>query len=525
MAKLVLGLDASTQSLTAALLDPATGRVCYTRSLNYSRDLPHYGTQDGVLRGPDPTVIHAPPLLWLEALDLLFAQMKNDGVALGDVFAISGSGQQHGSVYLNASATSRLAHLDPQRGLAEQLAPALSRPTSPIWMDSSTTAACADITRAMAEHSGILAATGSAAMERFTGPQIRKFWQQEPAAYAQTQHIALVSSFLCSVLSGRLAPIDPGDGAGMNLMDIQRRTWHPAALSATAPDLAKRLPPLANSGTVVGPISPYFVARYGFSPTARSVIWSGDNPCSVVGLGLVQPGLAAISMGTSYTYFGTLAECQVDPRGEGHVFGSPAGGYMTLNCFKNGGLARARIRDLYGLDWAGFAQAMATTPPGNRGRLMLPWFDTEIVPRVLTPGVHRRDLSADDVAGNCRAVVEAQMMTMCLHAGWMKLRPTLLYATGGASEDRAVLQVMADVFQCPVQRSERTNSAAVGAALIAAHATEPATPWSELLSRFTRGASAGVVHPDPATAPVYRDLMRRYAETEQAALRARAAAR
>ena len=519
MAKLVLGLDSSTQSLTAVVLDPAAGRVVHTQAVNFSQDLPHYGTQDGVLRGNDPTVIHAPPLMWLEALDILFARMKQDGVALADVVAISGSGQQHGSVYLNDRAANALARLDPNRTLAENLRDIFSRTTSPIWMDASTSMQCAEITHAMEHCGGIIHATGSAATERFTGPQIRKFCQQEPDAYSHTHHIALVSSFLCSVLAGRIAPIDPGDGAGMNLMDIRTLTWHQDALDATAPGLAEKLPPLSASGTIVGSVSAYWTHRFGVNASAQIVIWSGDNPCSVVGLGLVKPGLVGISMGTSYTYFGTMAECHVDSRGEGHVFGSPAGGYMTLNCFKNGGLARARIRDRYGLDWKGFDRALASVPPGNNGRLLLPWFDTEIVPRMLKPGVRRLRLAEDDVAGNCRALVEAQMMTMRLHADWMKLNPSMIIATGGASENQAVLQVMADVFQCPVKRSEITKGAAIGAALIAAHAVSRKPDWTDTIRGFADLSDDGAVHPSPAAAAVYAPLLQSYAEFEQAALR------
>jgi len=514
MSNLHLGLDSSTQSLSVVVIDLDTHAIVYAKSINFEASLPRYGTKDGVLRTNDPTVIHAPPLMWVEALDMLFMKMKSDGVPLGEIKSISGSGQQHGSVYLNDTAEAALANLDANRSLVENLQGVFSRPTSPVWMDSSTSKACREITEAMESHGGIINATGSAAIERFTGPQIRSFWQQQPGAYSATRHIALVSSFMCSVLSGKIAPIDPGDGAGMNLMDIRRFTWHAAALSATAPDLEGKLPPLAPSGSIIGPVSAYFSKRYGLASDAMSVIWSGDNPCSVIGLGLIQPGMVAISMGTSYTYFGTMNECHVDPNGYGHVFGSPAGGYMTLNCFKNGGLARARIRNQYGLDWAGYRAAMAQTPPGNNGRLMLPWFDPEIVPKVLNARVHRLNLDEDDVAGNCRALVEAQMIAMRLHSEWMNVNPKVIYATGGASEDPSVLQIMANIFQCPVLRSENTNSAALGAALIAAHSASPDETWEEIIRGFAGPTNGPTVLPALDTAPAYRELIKRYAEFE-----------
>jgi xylulokinase len=114
MSDLFLGLDSSTQSLSAVVIDLATRRVVCEQSLNFDRDLPHYGTRDGVHRSADGREVHAPPLMWAEALDLLLARLRAAGLDLGAVRAVAGSGQQHGSVYLNERAQGVLAALDPR---------------------------------------------------------------------------------------------------------------------------------------------------------------------------------------------------------------------------------------------------------------------------------------------------------------------------------------------------------------------------------------------------------------------------
>jgi len=461
--------------------------------------------------------------MWAEALDLIFAEMKKDGVALGEILAVSGSGQQHGSVYLNNRAAAALANLNPQKTLVENLRGVFSRPTSPIWMDSSTAAECAEIREKLGGVKATAQKTGSDAFERFTGPQIRRFYKTEPGAYAQTTGIALVSSFMASLLVGKIAPIDHGDGAGMNLMDIQRKTWHADALKATAPDLKEKLPPLAESWKVIGAVSPYFVKKFGLNPNAQTLVWSGDNPCSVVGLGLIREGMVAISLGTSDTYFGSMKKCRTDEHGEGHVFGSPAGGYMTLICFKNGSLAREKVRSLYGIeDWKKFGELMATKPPGNNGGILLPWFEAEIVPRVNKPGIHRFDLDEKDAAANCRAIIEAQMMSMRLHSQWMKVAPDCIYATGGASNDLALLRVMADVMNCHVLRIEVSKSAALGAALRAAHGwlvhSGEKPKWEEIVAGFTEPVPGSEIRPNPDAARVYDKLVEKYAACERKAL-------
>ncbi len=521
MARLFLGLDSSTQSLSAMVVDYDAREVVYEDSIVFDEALPSYGTENGVLRNPDPKIVHSPPLMWVEALDLVFERMRGAGVDLGSVLAISGSGQQHGSVYMNAGATEALEGLDPGKTLAENLSGIFSRNTSPIWMDSSTAEECREIMEALGGLRATAEATGSTTFERFTGPQIRKFTKADREAYQETAHMALVSSFMASIIAGKIAPIDQGDGAGMNLMDIRSRTWHSAALQATAPDLRARLPALVPSASVIGTVCAYFADKYGLNAQARALAWSGDNPNSVIGVGLVEPGMVAISLGTSDTYFGFMKECHTDPKGEGHVFGAPTGDYMTLICFKNGSLAREKVRDACGLDWDGFSAALRSTPPGNHGKIMLPYFEPEIVPKVLEPGVRRFNLDEDDADANCRAVVEAQMMSMRLHSAWMGVRPSRIHATGGASQNPEILRVMADVQNCPVYRFEVSNSAVLGAALRAAQAylveSGESPAWEEVVAGFADPVAGSMIEPDADAARVYDDLVETYAECEKEA--------
>jgi xylulokinase len=523
MAMLFLGLDSSTQSLSAIVIDYDARRVVYDKSLNFDKTLPHYGTRNGALHSEDPLVVHSPPLMWAEALDVLFARMKQDGVPLGEILAVSGSGQQHGSVYFNDRAAGTLARLNPRKNLVENLRGIFSRATAPIWMDSSTSVECAEIRKELGGIKATAQQTGSDTFERFTGSQIRKFFKTEPDNYARTLSIALVSSFVASLIAGKIAPIDHGDGAGMNLMDIRKKTWLPAALNATAPGLKAKLPPLAEPWKVIGTVSPYFVKKYGLNPAAQALVWSGDNPCSAIGLGLIHEGKIAISLGTSYTYFGRMKRRRVDVRGEGSVFGAPTGDYLPLICFTNGSLAREKIRDQYGLDWEGYNRLLLKTKPGNNGAIILPWFEPEIVPRVGRPGIHRFDFVNKNMAAqDCRAIVEAQMMSMRIHSAWMKIKPTSIYATGGGSVNLPVLQIMADVFNCPIYRIEVAKSAALGAALRAAHGwllhSEKKPKWQEVVSVFADPIPNSEIKPVARSVCIYDKLVEKYAACEHRVL-------
>jgi xylulokinase len=515
---LVLGLDSSTQSITAVVLDTATGAVVHQRALNFDRDFPAYGTKSGVLPNADAAIVHAPPLMWVAALDRVLTELK-DVIELSQIGAIAGSAQQHGSVYLRGSFADTVAGLRADAPLADQLAGVFTRATAPIWMDSSTAEDCRAIDAALGGPLATQKVTGSAAYERFTGPQIRRFARTEPQAWAATGHVRLVSSFLASILAGRPVGTDWGDGSGMNLLDLASKRWHQPALDAVSPDLARRLGDPLEPWTTVGTISPALAKRYGFAATCRVAPFTGDNPASAIGLGLVSDGHCAISLGTSDVLF-AISKARPSMPPAGHIFFSPTGDHMALFCFANGSLAREAVKDEHKLDWNGFSAALARTAPGNGGRLMLPWFRPEIVPKVLKPGVVRANLKPGDADADVRAVVEAQFTSMRLRAEAAGIRPTALRATGGAAQNPAILQIAADVFQAPVRRSQVTNTAALGAAVRAAQAVG-AAGWDQLVRSAVEPQLGSVVEPRRDTAAVYAQLAKDYAALEARELAAR----
>jgi xylulokinase len=297
----------------------------------------------------------------------------------------------------------------------------------------------------------------------------------------------------------------------MNLMDLASRTWAPRALDAAAPELARRLPDIADSWAVVGTLAPYWQHKYGFGP-ARVIAWSGDNPCSLIGLGLIETGQLGISLGTSDTVFGPIARPVHDPQGAGHVFGSPAGGYMALTCFANGSLARERVRDMHHLDWDGFSRLLAGTPAGNAGGMLAPWFVPEITPLVPQAGPRWKDVDSSDAPRAVRAVVEGQAMAMRLHSRWIAPTVTTIRVTGGAADNAAVLQVIANVFDAELVRIAPRNAASLGAALRAFHAdclaSRAARPWHDIVEGFTDPNLR--VTPNAAAAAVYRERLPEY---------------
>ena len=466
-----LGIDGSTQSMSAIVIDLDNRNIICECSINFGERLQKYNSPNGFFYGESENEVYSNPLMWLEAIDLLFTELK-DLCDLNKIKAISGAGQQHGSVYLNSNWKKVIEKLNPSETLSKQIEPCLSRKFSPIWMDTSTTLECQEIAQAIGGNEIICEKSGSIAIERFTGPQIRRFYKTSLEDYPKTYRIHLVSSFICSILAGCDCPIDTGDGAGMNLMNLKTNNWDIDLVHTTAPNLQEKLPEIVHGDTVVGKISDYFVKKYGLNKETSIIVFTGDNPSSLVGTAASTPCKTVISLGTSDTFFAAMPNTVSDPNGYGHVFGNPSGGSMSLQCFLNGSLAREYLKNKFEYSWDQFTGAILGTPPGASGNYMLPFFSPEISPlyegngAILKGNSNFENWRSPKLA--IRSCIEGQFINMKIHTEWMQMIPEIIYVTGGASKNTAIVQILADIFQAEVQRMEISSSVALGASLRAA---------------------------------------------------------
>ncbi|MBQ2625160.1 MAG: carbohydrate kinase [Kiritimatiellae bacterium] len=465
---LTLGIDSSTQGVKALVYDVEDKSVVTAVSVNFGKDLPEFGCPDGFLPSEDPLVRQAEPRLWVAALEKVLQKLA-DSFDTSKIDAIGGDGQQHGSVYLGDGWSAALASLsDPSDGrtLVERLDGAFSRSVAPIWMDSSTHAEVAALDARFCE--ALRLRTGSPAIERFTGPQIMKFAKDDPTAYAATKRIHLVSSFLCSILVGADAPVDTGDGAGMNLLDLGKGEWDREICDFVAPRLVEKLP-CVYDGSCGLRLAGYF-AKYGLRPGIPIAPFTGDNPASLVGTGADKPGVAVISLGTSDTFFAAMPNFRTDPDGCGHVFGNPSGGFMSLACFKNGSLAREKVRTMVGCDYRFFDETAFESAAGFKGRAF-PYFEEEITPKHAATGLEADfDWNAASDAEKVVSVVRGQVLNMFERTRWIGSFDTIR-VTGGASRSKGIRGTIAAVFGAKVETLNVPDSAALGGAILASRLT------------------------------------------------------
>jgi xylulokinase len=518
-----LGLDLSTQGLKAVVIDSDLS-IIFETSINFDKDLSEFGTVGGALiNGEEVT---APSLMFVKALDLILANLANSEIDLATIKGISGSGQQHGSVWLNTSAKSKLSSLSPTMSLTEQLNDIFSMPNGPIWMDSSTSQYCKELEDVVGGAKVLATTTGSRAFERFTGNQIAKYFYSNPNMYEATERISLISSFIPSLLIGNFAAIDFSDGSGMNLLDIVNKKWNEDALNyAGGAKLQAKLGKPLPSHTVAGNISKYFVEKYNFSQDCKIILFSGDNPNSLAGLAVTGPNDVIISMGTSDTIFGATDKTSPSEK-SGHVFVSPMNpdAFMVMLVRQNGSLTREKVRNQSANgSWKKFTEMLNKTPAGNNGKIGFYLFTPEITPALKNTGIFRFDNNQNAVESfspeeEVRAVYESQFMSLRLHSEQFGLNPDLIIATGGASVDQALTQVIADVFGKPVAIGDTPDSAAMGAAYRAIHGyvcdkQNKYVPYTDVTVKAVQPKI--VSKPNMANHEVYNNLLPKFEELEK----------
>lgn len=122
-----------------------------------------YGVKKGVLVNHDEGEVYAPVAMWLESVDLVLQRLRDKKAPLSRIRGISGSCQQHGSVYWSRQAECLLGALRPDKGLVDQLTGAFSHPFAPNWQDHSTQAECDQFDSRLGSPERLAQVTGSAA--------------------------------------------------------------------------------------------------------------------------------------------------------------------------------------------------------------------------------------------------------------------------------------------------------------------------------------------------------------------------
>ena len=439
MSEYFIGIDSGTQSTKTILLDADSGAVVASASQSYE-----------LIEGLPAGHKEQHPHEWLAATrQTIKTVLEQAGVDRTQVKGIGVSGQQHGFVPLDTN---------------DQVI----RPAK-LWCDTSTSTQCAALIACLGGLERTIEAVGNGVPAGFTASKILWLKEHEPENFARLRWILLPHDYLNFWLTGQKT-MECGDASGTALLEVRGRTWSRVTVEMIDPRVAEMLPPLIASDALAGTLRPELAAEFGLNEDVIVSGGGGDNMMGAIGTGNVRAGVVTVSLGTSGTIYACSEHPVIDPRGEIAAFCDSTGRWLPLVCTMNVTVATEMVRERFNLSHAQLAEAAASTPAGNDGLLLIPFFEGERTPDVPNgTGVYFGLREQTYTVGHfARAAMEGT--TLGLNYGLNRLRelgiqPYEIRATGGGAKSAVWRQILADVFNAEVVCTESEEGAALGAAL------------------------------------------------------------
>lgn len=480
-----LGVDIGTSSVKTVLFDRDQRLIGQaTEHLSVSRPHPGWSEQD--------------PEDWWRATDATISTLARDH-DLSGLRGIGLSGQMHGAVCLDAA--------------DKVLRPAI------LWNDGRAMAECAEIEAACPRAREI---AGNIAMPGFTAPKIAWMRRHEPDLYARIDTVLLPKDYVRLRLTGHHVS-EMSDAAGTFWLDVGARDWSDDLLDATGLSRS-HMPRLVEGSAPSGDLLPELAARWGAKGTVVVAGGAGDNAAAACGVGVVTPGSAFVSLGTSGVLFVSNARFSPNTAGAVHAFC-----HAIPETWHQMGVILSATDSL---EWLSRVTGKkAADLAGSVGRVeapssvtFLPYLSGERTPHNdaaarggfagLSQSDDTRDLAQAVLEGVAYAFADCQRV---LRDAGTDFASAL--AVGGGARSDTWLSIIASVLDRPLEIAADSDvGAALGAARLAICAAEGANPAEVCAApEILR-----VIDPDPALVPRYREGYARYRALYPALREARA---
>jgi len=490
---ILAGIDAGTQSVKVVVYDADAREV-----------LDHASAPLELISGEDGSR-EQHPADWVRAVQVCFDSI--DPLLRKRIEALAVSAQQHGFVPVDHG--------------GNVLAPAK------LWNDTSTTDECAQIMDSVGGVQNTIAIAGNPILAGYTASKVAWTRRHRPDVYSKMAMMLLPHDYLNFVLTGRYF-CEYGDASGTGWLDVRKRQWSMEMLRATDPqrDLSKCLPPLVAHDALFE-IDPACAARLGLASTVKVAVGGGDNMMAAIGTGCVEEGRLAMSLGTSGTLFAHSDVPMVEAEGGWAAFCSSDGGWLPLICTMNCTVATEQVARLFGFDSRQGDIHLQMTPPGAKGLSFLPFLNGERTPDLPLGKAMLSGLDADNMSPPYLYRAAMEGATYSLKYGYdiftrAGMRFSRIILTGGGANSAAWRQLVADVFELPVEVPKHGESAAFGAALQALWALHRARGDHITLADITRAHAtinpALSATPNPENSDVYRTAYQRFLHHLDAAI-------
>jgi xylulokinase len=446
-----LGIDIGTTG-TRTLAIGDHGKVLTSASAEYPCAHPKHGWSE-----------QDPEHWWNATVATVRDVLSNASLKPADVAAVGLTGQMHGSVFLDEA--------------GNVIRPAL------LWNDQRTALECEEIERRAGGREALVRLVGNPALTGFTAPKLLWVRANESKNWDRVRQVLLPKDYVRYRLTGTYAT-EVSDASGTLLFDVANRRWSAELLSKLELD-PELLPECHESPEVSAAVSGLGSQATGLAKGTSVVGGGGDQPAGAVGNGIVRPGVASATIGTSGVVFAHTEEPGFDPQGRlqrgchavpgaWHVMGVVLAAGGSFQWFRDQlgqaeiAAAAARSIDAYEM----LSDEAAIVGPGAEGLFFLPYLTGERTPHFdpdakggwigLTVRHGRPHLIRSLLEGATFAMRDSLELIREMGVSIREIR-----VSGGGARNVLWRQIQADIYGHDVHTVNATEGPAFGAALLA----------------------------------------------------------
>jgi len=402
-----------------------------------------------------------------DPLDIFRAVLQGVGIVMrkldarpGDILCASFSSAMHSLLAVGADAT--------------PLTPCMT------WADNRS-ARLADELKQSALGQAIYGRTGTPIHPM--SPLTKLMWlrEQQPELLQRAFKWIGIKEFVFAKLFGRYV-IDYPLASATGLLQLERLDWDEEALALAGVTRGQLSEPVPALYRLEGMKSEYAEAM-GLDPGTPFVVGASDGALANLGVGATQPGVLAVTIGTSGAVRGLAPRPAIDPLGRLFCYALLDDQWVIGGPINNGGIMLRWVRDRLatleaeegrrrGLDpYDYLTELAAEVPAGSEGLLFLPLLSGERAPywNANARGVFFGLSLYHDKKHMIRAVLEGVMFRIhSVAAALQELAgPAMeIRASGGFARSVFWRQMLADVLGARLGVPEAIESSALGAAML-----------------------------------------------------------
>jgi gluconokinase len=340
-----------------------------------------------------------------------------------------------------------------------------------------------------------------------------------PEVFTKSDKFISIKEYVFYRLFGEYI-IDYSIASATGLFNIYKLKWDEKALKVagvTERDLSK---PVSTTYKIKG-MDKEFAKKMHLLSDTPFVIGAGDGVLSNLGVNAIEPGVVAITIGTSGAIRAVTDKPITDPKGRIFCYALTEKHWVVGGPVNNGGMIFRWVRDQLGDSEVAAAKRLGKDPyevlteiadrvaSGAEGLIFHPYLAGERAPlwnanargSFFGLGMHHKKEHL------IRAVLEGviyNLYTVLLALSELIGEPKKIHATGGFSRSKLWRQMMADIFNQDVYIPESFESSCLGAAILGLYALDEV----DSLNVVSKMVGASYHHtPIAENVAIYNDIL------------------